>query len=220
MGWSSVLKSLLTVFVFSILAVCSVESYNCTKQLCQGGPCLWDGQTCVTSVGCFNQIQKLETPSSSTNQEIVQKGCAENAKSCDLEFSATLGNQQKFRYKNQCCYTEKCNKDNINLSPSSSEVNGVECLSCYNEKNKTCPTTTIKCTGAEKKCVEVTGTDPTSTLVLYGKGCATENTCALDMIVLNSVKIKTSCIPATNGSPSLKSIASLPVVLFLLKILL
>lgn len=220
MGWSSILKSLFTVFVFSILVVGSVEGYTCLQATCGNGNCFEPLTTCDTTVGCFNQIQKLEAPLPGSNQVLEQKGCNTDTKTCGLEFSATLGSQQTFKYKNQCCTTDKCNKENIALSRSS-EINGVECTACYSEQNKTCSTiTTLKCTGAERKCLEVTGTDQSSNLIFYGKGCATENTCSLDMNVFNNIKIKTLCIPATNGSPTFKSIASLPIVLLLLKILL
>ncbi|XP_052051759.1 protein RoBo-1-like [Apodemus sylvaticus] len=221
MGWSSVLKSLLTVFVFSTLAVISVESYNCTKVGCTNGNCVENTGFCLTSFSCFSQIQKLETASPGTNLLLEQKGCATFLNPCDMEFSATLGNQQKFKYKNQCCTGDFCNKDNISLTPLSSEVNGVECPACYNEQNQTCPTTTtLKCTGAENKCVEVTGRDPSSKVVVYGKGCATESACTLNINILTYLQIKTSCIPAVSKSPALKSFASLPIVLFLLKIVL
>lgn len=48
-----------------------------------------------------------------TNQQFKQKGCTTDDKLCNLEFSATLGNQQKFRYKNHCCTGEQCNNDTI-----------------------------------------------------------------------------------------------------------
>lgn len=210
----------LTAMQLGILAVCSVESYTCIQATCENGNCPGSTSTCPTSYSCFSQIQKLETPSPDTNLVLEQKGCASYQNLCALEFSATLGNRQKFRYKTQCCTGEQCNKENPTLPPLSSEVNGVECPACYNNKTNTCSTTTpLKCTGAEKKCIEVTSRDPSSNIVMYGKGCATENACALNMTVFNNIQIKTSCI-STNGSPALKSAASLPVILLLQKILL
>lgn len=42
---------------------------------------------------------------------------------------------------------------------SSSSLNGVECTACYSEKAQSCSSvTTLKCTGKETKCIEVTGT--------------------------------------------------------------
>ncbi|XP_021067451.1 protein RoBo-1-like [Mus pahari] len=220
MGWSSILKSLLTVSVLSILTVCSVESSTCIEASCPNGTCP-TGSTCSSPSGCFSLIQQLQTPPPNTNLRLVEKGCVSNQNPCALEFSATLGNQQKFRYQRQCCTTEQCNKVDPTLSTLSSEANGVECPACYNDKTNTCPTTTpLKCTGEEKRCIEVTSRDSSSNnVVLYGKGCATEKACALNMTVFQTIQVKTSCTPA-NGSPALKSIALLPVILLLQKVLL
>ncbi|XP_052614192.1 protein RoBo-1-like [Peromyscus californicus insignis] len=201
MAWSCSLKSLLTVFVFTIFAV----------------P--------VSSVAAV------------TDHISKQKGCSADTCSA-LTFSATLGAQRRFSYENRCCTTEKCNQEDITPS-SSSEPNGVECTACYNEKDRSCSSvTTLKCTGNEKRCIEVIGTDAkTSDLRLYGKGCATENTCNLKMDVLNDIQIQVSCIQAVStspvststvptspvsnkGNPALKSISSAPIILLLLKVLL
>ncbi|XP_032770045.1 protein RoBo-1-like [Rattus rattus] len=126
MGWFSILKSLFTVFVFSILVVGSVEGYTCSQATCGSGNCPEPSSTCDTTVGCFNQIQKLETPSPDTKAVFEQKGCNADKNRCDLEFSITLGNQHTIKYKNQCCTSEQCNKEHVTLSQSS-EINGVEC---------------------------------------------------------------------------------------------
>ncbi|XP_037056994.1 protein RoBo-1-like [Peromyscus leucopus] len=222
MAWSCSLKSLLTVFVFTIFAVGSVESYQCTVSLCASESCSSATNFCTATKGCFNQIQKFDTPSTVTDLVLKQKGCYPDTCSA-LTFSATLGDQRRFIYENRCCTTEKCNQEDI-IPSSSSEPNGVECTACYNEKEKSCSSvTTLKCTGNEKKCIEVTGLDAqNSSLRLYGKGCATENACDLKMIVLNDVQIQASCIQAVsnNGNPALKSISSAPIILLLLKALL
>ncbi|XP_055449999.1 protein RoBo-1-like [Psammomys obesus] len=221
MAWSSILKSLLPLFVFAILAVSSVESYTCEVSTCILEPCIVPTISCTATKGCFNQMMKFETPSTLTDKLLNQKGCTSNADTCsNLEFSATLGDQRTFRYKNRCCMTEKCNKENITVPSPSSEPNGVRCAACYTEKGKSCKVNaTIECTGNEKKCVEFTGTAATPTLSLYGKGCATESACDMSTTVFDGINIQAKCIPP-DGSPALKSISSLPVVLLLLKVLL
>ncbi|XP_059126620.1 protein RoBo-1-like [Peromyscus eremicus] len=222
MAWSCSLKSFLTVFVFTIFAVGSVESYQCTSSSCTSESCPSTTDVCTATKGCFNQMQKFDTPSTATDQVLKQKGCFTDTCS-DLTFSATLGDKRRFSYENKCCTTEKCNQEDITPS-SSSEPNGVECTACYSEKEKSCSSvTTLKCTGNEKKCIEVTGMDlKSSNLRLYGKGCATENTCNLKMDVLSGVQIQASCISAVsnNGNRALKSISSAPIILLLLKVLL
>ncbi|XP_035317640.1 protein RoBo-1 [Cricetulus griseus] len=188
MTWSSNLKSLLTVFVFTILAV----------------P--------VSFVATF------------TDRIFKNKGCTSGTCS-ELVLSATLGDQRKFSFENHCCTSNECNKDDIKLS-SSSSLNGVECTACYSEKAQSCSSvTTLKCTGKETKCIEVTGTSSIATgssLTLYGKGCATENACDLQQNVFNGIQIKTTCISpvSNNGNPTLQLISSAPIVLLLLKVLL
>ncbi|XP_036054307.1 protein RoBo-1-like [Onychomys torridus] len=222
MAWSCSLKSLLTVFVFTVFSVSSVESYQCIEHLCTSLSCPSTTSVCSTTKGCFNQMQKFDTPSTITDHMLKEKGCYTDTCSA-MTFSATLGDQRRFIYENRCCTSEKCNQEDI-TPPSSSEPNGVECAACYNEKEKSCSSvTTLKCTGSEKKCIEVTGTAvETSTLRLYGKGCATENACNLKTNVLNGIQIQASCIsPVSNhGNPALKSISSAPIILLLLKVLL
>ena len=53
------------------------------------------------------------------SQVFEEKGCSADNNLCNLEFSATLGNQQKFKYKNRCCNTEQCNNNNITREYSS-----------------------------------------------------------------------------------------------------
>lgn len=225
MAWSSSMKSLLTVFVFTSLAVSSVESYQCTVQKCLNTMCFESASVCETTKGCFNEIQKFDTPSSMTDGTFRQKGCIEDSKTCSsLTILATLGDQRTFTYANNCCTSEKCNQGDLTLPAPSSTPNGVECPACYSEKANLCSSvTTLKCTGEEKKCIEVTGKGvEISSLVLYGKGCATENSCDLDMTVLGRIQIKTSCSsPLSNhGHPTAKFVSSFLIFLLPLKFLL
>ncbi|XP_057632128.1 protein RoBo-1-like [Chionomys nivalis] len=221
MAWSSSLKSLLTVFVFINLAVSSVESYQCTVYPCETEPCA----DCETTKGCFNQIQRFDTPSSLTDGTFKQKGCIADSNTCSsLSISVTLGDQRTFTYTNSCCTTEKCNQGDLTLPTPSSTPNGVECPACYNEKANLCSSvTTLKCTGEEKKCIEVSGRGVgASNLVIYGKGCATENSCNLDMTVLGRIQIKTACSspPSNHGHPTAKFVSSFLIFLLPLKFLL
>uniref|UniRef100_A0A8C8UCX7 UPAR/Ly6 domain-containing protein n=1 Tax=Peromyscus maniculatus bairdii TaxID=230844 RepID=A0A8C8UCX7_PERMB len=147
-----------------------------------------------------------------TDLVLKQKGCYPDTCSA-LTFSATLGDQRRFIYENKCCTTDKCNLEDITPS-SSSEPNGVECTACYNEKEKSCSSvTTLKCTGNEKKCIEVTGLGmsiSSNIFMLYGK--------------VSISPVPTSTVPTStvsnNGNPALKSISSAPIILLLLKALL
>nr|XP_048293749.1 protein RoBo-1-like [Myodes glareolus]XP_048293750.1 protein RoBo-1-like [Myodes glareolus] len=225
MAWSCSLKSLLAVFVFTSLVVSSEESYQCAVQQCEGTTCPESARVCETTKGCFTKIQRFDTPSSLTDGIFKEKGCIADSDTCSsLTISATLGDQRAFTYTNSCCTTDKCNQRDLTPSAPSSTLNGVECTACYNEKAKSCSSvTTLKCTGEEKKCIEVTGTGVgTSNLMMYGKGCATENSCGLDMTVLGRIQIKTSCSsPASNhGHPTAKFVSSFLIFLLPLKFLL
>nr|XP_021498980.1 protein RoBo-1-like [Meriones unguiculatus] len=116
MAWSSILKRLLPVFVFAILAVSSVESYTCVVSACNEETCPGPTTSCTATKGCFSRMMKSETPSTLSDLMLNQKGCTSDADTCsNLEFSATLGDQRTFRYKNRCCTTGQCNKENITV---------------------------------------------------------------------------------------------------------
>ncbi|XP_052614194.1 protein RoBo-1-like [Peromyscus californicus insignis] len=155
MAWSCSLKSLLTVFVFTIFAV----------------P--------ISSAGNIN-------------------------------YKATLGDQQTFRYNQQCCNTAKCDQESTQLSLPPAEANGVQCLSYYMESGVLNIPTLLSCTGNETKCGLVIGTvvgssNPFS-LVMAGMGCATESACNLTVTVLNQTNIRTFCSDEFVVSPSRPSV--------------
>lgn len=62
----------------------------------------------------------------------------------------------------------------------------------------------------------------TSNLVIYGKGCATENSCGLDKTIFGSIQVKTSCSsPVSNrGHPTAKFVSAFLILLLPLKFLL
>ncbi|XP_021498952.1 protein RoBo-1-like [Meriones unguiculatus] len=213
MSWYSVLKSLLAVCVFTNLSVLSVESYRCINKGCFNGRCSSNTEMCESSHGCFSQLQEFQISTTIPGSELQKKDCSKDA-CTNLAFSATLGSNQTFRYNHQCCYTEKCNKEPLEVSPPSSQPNGVECPACYSEDGE-CNPVPLKCTGGETKCVEVTGRGWFNKI--HAMGCATATACNVNMIVLETTYIHTSC---TNGSPPLRSILSLLSGLFLMKALL
>ncbi|XP_051037500.1 protein RoBo-1 isoform X2 [Phodopus roborovskii] len=219
MSWSSVLKGVLAVCIFTHLFVSSVESYSCDNKECYNGRCKPNPRTCESSKGCFHLEQEFKTPTPSTNVRVQQKGCSKDG-CTELAFSATLGRNRTFRYDHQCCYTDQCNREPKPVFPPSAQQNGVECPACYSNDD-TCNTVSLKCTGVETKCVEVIGTDVIGTLshfVIRGMGCATETACNLkNMTIIENVKIHTYCF---SGSPSLRPISFVLAGLFLMKALL
>lgn len=227
MSWSSALKRLLAVCFFTHLSVSCVESYSCENRECFNGRCLSNPRTCESSKGCFYLEQDFKTPSeSATDLRFHERGCSKD-ECTELAFSATLGCHRTFRYDLQCCYTEQCNKEpkrgETSLhseSQPSLQPNGVECPACFSD-NSTCNLVTLKCTGAETKCVEVTGRAVTENLpphVIRGMGCATKSACDLKNITVGkNLRINTVC---SNGSPRLRSISSVLAALFLVKALL
>ncbi|CAH6786306.1 protein RoBo-1 [Phodopus roborovskii] len=210
MAWSYSLKNLLTVFGVTILAVGSVESYQCTVQECQNTSCPGNTNVCTASNGCFNQIQQFDTPF--PDQVFKRKNCTGDTDTCSgLEFSATLGEQRRFRYVNRCCTSDQCNKDDLTLSQEPAEPNGIQCVAYYSELDSLHIPTSLKCTGTETKCIVAIGTakgssDPLS-IVMAGMGCATESACNLKMTILNSIDITTYCL---NGLPIFPPGSSVP----------
>ncbi|KAL1779382.1 hypothetical protein HispidOSU_015687 [Sigmodon hispidus] len=195
MAWSFSLNSLLTGFVFSILAISSVDSIECELSSCASETCS-SPTACTASKGCFNQIQIFDTPSPATNQTYKEKGCY-NDTCNDVEYSATLGDQRKFSYVNRCCTSENCNKENLTVSPASTEANGVKCFGYYVEPGFLGSPTSLSCTGKETKCGLVIGTEVGNSnpfaFVVAGAGCMTENACNLNVIALNNTNIFTLC---------------------------
>lgn len=207
MSWFLVLKCLLTVCIISHLSVSSTESYGCIRKTCFDGRCLPNTtSSCEFSKGCFSQLQEFAVPLLLLNQRIEQRGCSED--SCtELAFSATLGIDWMFSYNHQCCYSEQCNNKPINVSPLSLQPNGVECPTCYSELG-TCRPVSLKCTGAQTTCVNVTGQGTREdSIKIHAMGCATQTACNLkNVIILNNIQIDTSCV---TGSPPLRYSPSL-----------
>ncbi|XP_036050447.1 protein RoBo-1-like [Onychomys torridus] len=235
MAWSCSLKSLLTLLVFTTFDVSSEESYQCTAHQCGNETCPENADVCTTTKGCFNQMQKFDAPD--TYQMFKHKGCAEETNTCsELEFSATLGAQRRFTYVNRCCTSEKCNQEDITLSPLPAEANGVQCLSYYMEPGMLNIPVLLNCTGNETKCGLVIGTVVGSSnffsLVMAGMGCATESACNRTVTVLNNTNIRTICsdefivspthpsVPDSTGfRPTAVSAVPILITLLLLKVL-
>lgn len=220
MSWSSVLKSLLAVCIFTHLSVSCVESYRCENKECFNGRCLSNPRTCESSEGCFYRAQDFKAPSEpATDLRLHERGCSKD-ECTELAFSATLGGNRTFTYDLQCCYAEQCNKEPKEGPRPSLQPNGVECPACFSD-NGTCNQVSLKCTGVETKCVEVTGREVTENLpphVIHGMGCATKSACNLKNITIGiNIKIDTFC---SKGSPPLRSISSVLAGLFLMRALL
>ncbi|EGW11639.1 hypothetical protein I79_019857 [Cricetulus griseus] len=183
MAWSSSLKSLLTVFVFTILAVhvsfvvsqepAKPNGIQCiayyseldalhipTSLTCTGAE-----TKCITVIGTVFMGLTMSWPS-------VLKGLLAVCIFTHL-FVSSVGN---YPCENKDCYNDRCkaslttcvsSKDCFHLeqdfealmSLPSHEYNGVECLACYSYDAARCDTVSLKCTGVETKCLEVAGTD-------------------------------------------------------------
>nr|XP_040129491.1 protein RoBo-1 [Ictidomys tridecemlineatus] len=219
---ASTLRSLPTLCIFMALVFSSVESYTCTE--CTGNACQSKPETCEASQGCFNNKQQFSQPGISPI--ITQdKGCFSRA-CTPLSFSATVRTGWTFVYENQCCKSEQCNKADIQLSPVSKEENGIVCPACFSDNGTFCTPQPLKCTGAETKCVEVTGKgvfNGFSSLTMSAMGCATESACNLkDINVIQTpTNIWTKCEnPISESSQLTPIISSTLTSLLLLKVLL
>lgn len=208
------LKILFSICVFSAFQLTAAESYECVR--CRVGECpSGKATTCTATKGCYNHRQEIRT-SGELSGLLTEKGCS--SETCKpLAFSATLGTKYAFGYDHQCCNKEKCNKEDLTLVQDS-KPNGLECPACYAEDSLICVSAPLKCTGAETKCVVVTGTGEGSH-TLFGMGCATESACDLEMLVMGGIRISTKCKAASGGSPALTPVASATLTsLFLLKV--
>ncbi|EHB16117.1 Phospholipase A2 inhibitor subunit gamma B, partial [Heterocephalus glaber] len=136
-----------------------------------------------------------------------EKGCSLGA-CAPLAFSVTFGDRTTFSYDRRCCQGKQCNKENVPLTPKSSNPNGIECPACYNETNLSCNPVHLQCTGAETKCIEVVGTVTINRIpyfALFGMGCATESACNLELSIVNGTNVRSYCVGPKSGSPPLMS---------------
>lgn len=219
MSWSPIPKSLLQVCVFTTFVI-TAESYSCIQYACADEACPHNNtSTCETSQGCINLVQDFKVLTPPERKTIQRKGCSPGA-CMPLAFSATLGNQQTFRYDQRCCQAEQCNQQDLPPQPSS-QANGVQCPACSSDTALTCYPVPLQCTGAETECIDVIGTARSGHgslpyMALYAKGCATRSACNLNMTVLETVHIRTFC---TCGSTPLRVFSPVLASLFLLKVL-
>ncbi|TKC37943.1 hypothetical protein EI555_001440, partial [Monodon monoceros] len=89
-------------------------------------------------------------------QFFEEKGCSSS--SCvPLVLSASLGDNQTFGYKRQCCQDELCNQGELQVPQKSPNPNGIKCPACFNENDISCEPVLLTCTGAETKCLTVIG---------------------------------------------------------------
>ncbi|XP_054947234.1 putative uncharacterized protein MSANTD5 [Physeter macrocephalus] len=107
--------------------------------------------TCVLTTLVFSSVGQLL-------HSLEEKGCSSS--SCvPLVFSASLGDNQTFGYKRQCCQDELCNQGELRVPQKSPNPNGIKCPACFNVNDFSCKPVLLNCTGAETKCVNVIGQD-------------------------------------------------------------
>ncbi|XP_077706109.1 protein RoBo-1-like [Canis aureus] len=134
-----------------------------------------------------------QTEKGSSYNMLERKVVLQASKCVPRTFSATLGDNQTFRYNYQCCQEELCSQGDFQVPQKSSVPNGIKCPACYNVYDISCDPVLLACTGTETKHVEVIGID-SPIFMIFAMGCATETVCNLRNInILNNIKIHTNC---------------------------
>ncbi|KAM4651961.1 uncharacterized protein O3C94_014286 [Discoglossus pictus] len=140
----------------------------------------------------------------------VVRGCA-SPTFCDQSFTLLNGNT-KVKISSSCCNTEGCKPITPNMVG-----NGLHCSSCYAEGSTKCSqTTTIECTGNEKKCYSYSLSSGFSANQIYVQGCTSERLCSGTINSIVPTALQGGMIQCTNDTPSSSVYATKITTIFVL----
>ncbi|XP_067280099.1 urokinase plasminogen activator surface receptor-like [Pseudorasbora parva] len=151
----------------------SLSCYECSGMT---GSC--SGQAVKTCPSGFSQCSSstIVTKMGDMTSKVMNKECAPVCQSGSLNVGI-------MRMSTSCCTTDQCNAQDA--PDSSSNPNGKTCYSC---DGQTC-SNTVKCSGAEDRCIKATGNFGGQSLVL--KGCASKSIC--DATSVSSFQSSSCC---------------------------
>ncbi|KAG6924484.1 phospholipase A2 inhibitor and LY6/PLAUR domain containing, partial [Chelydra serpentina] len=111
--------------------------------------------------------------------QTILKGCA-TSKQCQAgPISTNFGKGLRTRTNIACCQRDNCTPEPVKVPPANTQPNGRSCRGCYSSSSDQCREETIQCTGAETRCVEVTGNQQSGGAGTKSvmKGCGTDYVC-------------------------------------------
>ncbi|XP_075763764.1 phospholipase A2 inhibitor gamma subunit B-like [Pelodiscus sinensis] len=124
-------------------------------------------------------IMKSESVVGEIKSPTFVKACV-SSRQCNLEpLYMTFGNGISVSTNIACCLGNACKNVSIKVPPANTTLNGQSCPACYSVFSHHCNEEIIDCTGAQTRCLHVSGTVKTgqSTIMTTMKGCATESAC-------------------------------------------
>ncbi|XP_056400723.1 phospholipase A2 inhibitor and Ly6/PLAUR domain-containing protein-like [Hyla sarda] len=151
--------------------VVCIECNNSTSPDCAG-----DLVTCGT---CMTMVIETNSKDGNDTSYSVEKTCNFNSTICNITYSVN-SDQFQARYTVNCCDTDYCNKNALEVTPWNNTENGVECPTCYAADGQNCTANnTVQCTGDENKCIDFSGKAPRegTCQTLAFQGCVTDLWC-------------------------------------------
>ncbi|KAH0631427.1 hypothetical protein JD844_005750 [Phrynosoma platyrhinos] len=164
-GFSTIMQAFLRLLLFFVLLttgaslhceIClrsrnSTGSSNGSSITCKGPSqiCAPNKDTCMITVAEHN----LE----GITEHIIEKSCA-YSKICSVDkIHLFVGKGKTYRSSIICCKGHDCPKGPIPILPENTVPNGKVCPACF-ALAKTCKSETVKCTGNDTHCIDVTST--------------------------------------------------------------
>ncbi|CAM4625208.1 unnamed protein product, partial [Lepidochelys kempii] len=167
------------------LAVCLLAALLATGACLQCEVCTGVGNNCTGSMQTctpgqdFCGIFLTEVIVAGMKTQTILKGCVASSQCKAGPVSMNFGNEVTSSTSIACCVGDACKTVNVTLPPADTKPNGRSCPGCYALSTEQCHEETVKCTGAETRCLDAVGTVTIggNPVQMAMKGCASESIC-------------------------------------------
>ncbi|XP_027675028.2 phospholipase A2 inhibitor NAI [Chelonia mydas] len=167
------------------LAVCILAALLATGACLQCEVCTGVGNNCTGSMQTCDPGQDscgiflTEVIVAGMKTQTILKGCVTSSQCKAGPVSMNFGNEVTSSTSIACCVGDACKTVNVTLPPADTKPNGRSCPGCYALSTEQCHEETVKCTGAETRCLDAVGTVTIggSPMQMVMKGCVSESMC-------------------------------------------
>ncbi|XP_043391148.1 phospholipase A2 inhibitor gamma subunit B isoform X3 [Chelonia mydas] len=144
-----------------------------------GKSCTGNLETCAAGQDSCGIFLTEVTVEGERTQSFL-KGCIPSSECNAGPLSMNFGKGMTARTSIACCVGDACRTTTVTVPPADTKPNGRSCRGCYSLSSEQCREETIRCTGSETRCVDITqtlttGGGPTQMDI---KGCVSESFCA------------------------------------------
>nr|XP_033770596.1 phospholipase A2 inhibitor and Ly6/PLAUR domain-containing protein-like [Geotrypetes seraphini] len=163
----------LSALIVTVISLKCQQCVSTTENKCEGTEI-----TCSTSENNCVSLT-TETIVGDTKVNVFAKACSASSE-CNFPFFMTDGNS-KTRGATKCCKSDNCENGVISLPNVNNTLNGLQCPSCNAVGTDKCEkSSTIKCEGAENRCIyySLTVSKGTTKISTATRGCGSENICS------------------------------------------